>query len=189
MSKDKLNPRQREAVDYTGGPLLVLAGAGSGKTRVLTAKIADIIEKGYAEPWEILAMTFTNKAAQEMRERVESILPGRGIRVKLGTFHSVCAWILRREAHYLGYNENFTIYDADDQKTLIRRLLKGIISSTKITPGLVKGYISRNKNNGISSEEAMEQASSQSEIDLAKVYFEYQERLKSSGAFDFDDLL
>ncbi|NOQ21440.1 MAG: AAA family ATPase [Candidatus Aegiribacteria sp.] len=189
MSKDQMNPRQREAVDYTGGPLLILAGAGSGKTRVLTAKIADIIEKGYAEPWEILAMTFTNKAAQEMRGRVESVLPGRGGRVRLGTFHSICAWILRREAHYLGYNQNFVIYDADDQKTLIRRLLKGINSSTKITPGLAKGYISRSKNEGISSEEAMLQASGQSEIDLAEVYHKYQERLKSSGAFDFDDLL
>ncbi len=189
MIKDELNSRQREAVDYTGGPLLVLAGAGSGKTRVLTAKIAGIIEEGYAEPWEILAMTFTNKAAQEMRERVESILPGKGSRVKLGTFHSICAWILRREAHYLGYNENFTIYDADDQKTLIRRLLKSISSSTKITPGLMRGYISRNKNEGIGAEEAMQQASSQSDIDLAEVYLKYQERLKSSGAFDFDDLL
>ena len=189
MSKDQMNPRQREAVDYTGGPLLILAGAGSGKTRVLTAKIAHIIEKGYAEPWEILAMTFTNKAAQEMRERVESMLPGRGSRVRLGTFHSICAWILRREAHCLGYNENFVIYDADDQKTLIRRLLKGMNSSTKITPGRAKGYISGNKNEGISSEEAIEQASSQSEVDLAEVYQKYQERLKSSGAFDFDDLL
>jgi len=189
MKKDQLNPRQREAVEYTEGPLLVLAGAGSGKTRVLTAKIANIIENGYAEPWEILAMTFTNKAAQEMRERVNSILPGKGSRVRMGTFHSICAWILRREAHYLGYSENYTIYDADDQKTLIRRLLKRINSSTKITPGLAKGYISRNKNEGISAEEAMQQADSQRDIDLAEVYLEYQERLKNSGAFDFDDLL
>jgi DNA helicase-2/ATP-dependent DNA helicase PcrA len=189
MKIDKLNSRQREAVNYTEGPLLVLAGAGSGKTRVLTAKIADIIEKGHAEPWEILAMTFTNKAAQEMRERVNNILPGRCSRIRMGTFHSVCAWILRREAHHLGYNENYTIYDADDQKTLIRRLLKSIDSSTKITPGLAKGYISNNKNDGISAEEAMQRADGQREIDLAGVYLKYEERLKSSGAFDFDDLL
>ncbi len=189
MSIEQLNSRQREAVDYTEGPLLVLAGAGSGKTRVLTAKIADIIEKCYAEPWEILAMTFTNKAAQEMRERVNSILPGRGSRIRMGTFHSVCAWILRREAHHLGYNKNYTIYDADDQKTLIRRLLKNIDSRTKITPGLVKGYISSNKNDGISAEEAMLHADGQREIDLAEVYLKYEERLKSSCAFDFDDLL
>ena len=189
MKIDKLNSRQREAVNYTEGPLLVLAGAGSGKTRVLTAKIADIIKKGHAEPWEILAMTFTNKAAQEMRERVNSILPGRGSRVRMGTFHSVCAWILRREAHHLGYNENYTIYDADDQKTLIRRLLKSINPSTKITPGLAKGYISNNKNDGISAEEAMQRADGQREIDLAEIYLKYEERLKSSGAFDFDDLL
>ena len=172
MKKDKLNPRQLEAVEYTEGPLLVLAGAGSGKTRVLTAKIANIIESGYAEPWEILAMTFTNKAAQEMRERVNSILPGKGSRVRMGTFHSICAWILRREAHHLGYSENYTIYDADDQKTLIRRLLKRINSSTKITPGIAKGYISKNKNEGISAEEAMQQADSQRDIDLAEVYLE-----------------
>ena len=189
MIVDQLNSRQKEAVDYTDGPLLVLAGAGSGKTRVLTAKIADIIEKGYAEPWEILAMTFTNKAAQEMRERVNSILPGRGSRIRMGTFHSVCAWILRREAHHLGYNENYTIYDSDDQKTLIRRLLKNIDSSTKITPGLAKGYISSSKNEGISAEEAMQHAKGQREIDLAGVYLKYEERLKASGAFDFDDLL
>jgi DNA helicase II / ATP-dependent DNA helicase PcrA len=189
MLKDELNPKQQEAVDHSGGPLLVLAGAGSGKTRVLTTRITDIIKNGLAEPWEILAMTFTNKAAQEMRDRVESMLPGKGSRVKMGTFHSICAWILRREARYLGYSENFTIYDADDQKTLIRRLLKSINSSTKITPGAMKGYISRNKNNGISADEAMQQASGQREIDLAEVYLKYQDRLKSSGAFDFDDLL
>lgn len=189
MKIDKLNSRQREAVHYTEGPLLVLAGAGSGKTRVLTAKIADIIEKGHSEPWEILAMTFTNKAAQEMRDRVNSILPGSGSRVRMGTFHSVCAWILRREAHHLGYNENYIIYDADDQKILIRRLLKNTNLSTKITPGVVKGYISDNKNDGISAEEAMQRADGQREIDLAEIYLKYEERLKSSGAFDFDDLL
>jgi DNA helicase-2/ATP-dependent DNA helicase PcrA len=186
---EQLNSRQREAVDYTEGPLLVLAGAGSGKTRVLTAKIADIIEKSYAEPWEILAMTFTNKAAQEMRERVNSILPGRVSGIRMGTFHSVCAWILRREAHHLGYNENYTIYDADDQKTLIRRLLKNSDSKTKITPGLAKGYISGNKNDGISAEEAMQHADGQRETDLAEIYLKYEERLRSFCAFDFDDLL
>ena len=186
---EQLNPRQREAVEYEDGPLLVLAGAGSGKTRVLIAKIADIIEKGHAEPWKILAMTFTNKAAQEMRERVNKILPGRSSRIRMGTFHSICAWILRREAHHLGYNENYTIYDADDQKTLIRKLIKTVNSTTKITPGLAKGYISKNKNNFISAEEAVRDADNQREIDLAGVYLSYEERLKASGAFDFDDLL
>lgn len=189
MNNEQLNARQQEAVAYREGHLLILAGAGSGKTRVLTAKIADIIRNRLAEPWEILAMTFTNKAAGEMRERVEKMLPGRGSRVRMGTFHSICAWILRREAHHLGYSENFTIYDADDQKTLIRRLLKRLSIPSKITPGTARGYISRCKNDGISSEEALEGASTQRETDLAGIYSAYQERLKESGAFDFDDLL
>ena len=189
VMKDDLNLRQLEAVNYMDGPLLVLAGAGSGKTRVLTEKIARIIETDYSEPWEILAMTFTNKAAGEMRNRIETLLPGRGFRVRMGTFHSICAWILRREAHHLGYNENYSIYDADDQRTLIRILLRNSGTKTKITPGQVKGYISRNKNNGISPEEALLQVSNQKETDLAEVYIKYQERLKTSGAFDFDDLL
>lgn len=189
MDNEQLNSRQQEAVACREGHLLILAGAGSGKTRVLTARIADIIRSGLAEPWEILAMTFTNKAADEMRERVEKMLPGRGSRVRMGTFHSICAWILRREAHHLGYSENFTIYDADDQKTLIRRLLKRLTVPSRITPGTARGYISRCKNDGISSEEAREEASTQRELDLAGVYTAYQERLKESGAFDFDDLL
>ncbi len=187
--KDNLNLRQLEAVNYMDGPLLVLAGAGSGKTRVLTEKIARIIKTDYSAPWEILAMTFTNKAAGEMRKRVETLLPGKGFRVRMGTFHSICAWILRREAHYLGYNENYSIYDADDQRSLIRIILKNSEFKTKITPGLAKGYISRNKNSGIPPEEALLQVVNQREADLAEVYRKYQERLKTSGAFDFDDLL
>ncbi|MCK4672162.1 MAG: UvrD-helicase domain-containing protein, partial [Candidatus Aegiribacteria sp.] len=156
---------------------------------VLTEKIARIIKTDYSAPWEILAMTFTNKAAGEMRKRVETLLPGKGFRVRMGTFHSICAWILRREAHYLGYNENYSIYDADDQRSLIRIILKNSEFKTKITPGLAKGYISRNKNSGIPPEEALLQVVNQREADLAEVYRKYQERLKTSGAFDFDDLL
>ncbi len=189
MSNDDLNPRQQEAVAHREGHLLILAGAGSGKTRVLTAKIADIIQRELAHPWEILAMTFTNKAAGEMRERVEKMLPGKGSRVKMGTFHSICAWILRREAHHLGYSENFSIYDADDQKTLIRRILKDFSAASRITPGTALSYISRCKNDGITADEAVEESESQRETDLAGVYSRYQERLKDSGAFDFDDLL
>lgn len=186
---DNLNERQREAVEYNKGPLLVLAGAGSGKTRVLTAKITEIIKQDYAEPWEILAMTFTNKAADEMRQRIERMLPGSGRRVRMGTFHSICAWILRREAHNLEYPSNFTIYDADDQKTLIRRLLKTVSTETKITPGIARSYISNYKNDNISPEEVEEAAAGRREKDIAAVYREYQKRLKESGAFDFDDLL
>jgi len=189
VSSENLNPVQKEAVDYSDGHLIILAGAGSGKTRVLTSKIARIIGRGLAEPWQVLAMTFTNKAAGEMRERVERMLPGKGSRVRMGTFHSVCAWILRREAHHLGFNENFTIYDADDQKTLMRRLLKGRGISTRITPGIALSYISRCKNDGVTAEEASESASSARDRELAEVYGAYQERLRDSGAFDFDDLL
>lgn len=187
--KEDLNLRQLEAVNYMDGPLLVLAGAGSGKTRVLTEKIARIIETDYSAPWEILAMTFTNKAAGEMRRRIEMLLPGKGSKVRMGTFHSICAWILRREAHHLGYNENYSIYDADDQRTLLRIILKNTGFKTKITPGLAKGYISRSKNSGITPEEAVLQVVNQRETDLAEVYMKYQEHLKASGAFDFDDLL
>ncbi len=187
--KEDLNLRQLEAVNYMDGPLLVLAGAGSGKTRVLTEKIARIIETDYSAPWEILAMTFTNKAAGEMKKRIEVLLPGKSFRIRMGTFHSICAWILRREAHHLGYNENYSIYDADDQRTLLRIILKNSEFKTKITPGLAKGYISRSKNSGITPEDAVLQVVNQREVDLAEVYMKYQERLKTSGAFDFDDLL
>lgn len=189
MKSLNLNEKQLEAIEYMDGPLLVLAGAGSGKTRVLTRKIARIIECRFAQPWEILAMTFTNKAAGEMRERIERLLPGSGARVRMGTFHSICAWMLRREAHQLGYSENFTIYDADDQKTLIRRLLKDSAIVSRITPASLKGYISNSKNREISPEEALQQAMNQRETDLAELYRRYQSRLKDYGAFDFDDLL
>ena len=189
MDLTLLNPSQLEAVEYFGGPLLVLAGAGSGKTRVLACRIAGIIETGRARPWDILAMTFTNKAAGEMRRRVSTLIPGEGDRVKAGTFHSICAWILRREAHHLGFSENFTIYDADDQKVLIRKLLKNREMTTGITPGQVRDDISRKKNDGIGPEDALLQASNPRETDLAGMYGAYQQALRDSGAMDFDDLL
>ena len=189
MTIHQLNSSQKEAVKHREGHLLVLAGAGSGKTRVLTARIVDIIHGGDARPWEILAMTFTNKAAQEMRERLKRTLPGDGGKVRMGTFHSICAWILRREAGALGHSPNFTIYDADDQKTLVRRILKQVTIETRITPGMAKGYISWSKNCGITPEEAEASSQSRRDRDLARIYRSYQERLRRSGAFDFDDLL
>jgi len=189
MDLSQLNTRQLEAVEYFDGPLLVLAGAGSGKTRVLTCKVARIMDLGYASPEQILAMTFTNKAASEMKKRVASLIPRGGGRVRVGTFHSICAWILRREAHHLGYSEKFTIYDADDQKTLIKRLLKKRVSNVSVTPGQIKSYISRQKNAAISPEQAGDSASNDREHELALLYSVYQEHLKSSAAFDFDDLL
>lgn len=184
-----LNEAQTEAVEYNSGHLLVLAGAGSGKTRVLTAKIARIVDAGIAKPWEILAMTFTNKAAGEMRERVHKTLSTSNARLRMGTFHSICAWILRREARNLGYPENFSIFDGDDQTTLIRRLLKSESLPLKVTPGAAKGFISTSKNDLISPVEALSSASSPFQESLARMYDAYQKELRKSGAFDFDDLL
>jgi DNA helicase-2/ATP-dependent DNA helicase PcrA len=186
-----LNKEQEEAVQYNSGHLLVLAGAGSGKTRVLTSKIVRIIDSGIARPWQILAMTFTNKAAGEMRERIHRQLgtDGENQRVKMGTFHSICVWILRREARTLGFSENFSIYDGDDQKTLVRRMIKSTAAPLKITSGAAKGFISLCKNDLISVEEALSSASSPYHESMALVYQAYQEELKKSSAFDFDDLL
>lgn len=184
-----LNESQLEAVQYNSGHLLVLAGAGSGKTRVLTAKIARIIDTGIAKPWQILAMTFTNKAAGEMRERIYKQLNDSTKRLRMGTFHSICAWILRREARSLGFPENFSIYDGDDQKTLIRRILKTSVFPMKVTPGAVKGYISNSKNDLITVEDALSASSTPYQESLAIVYRDYDKELQKCGAFDFDDLL
>ncbi len=185
----KLNKEQQEAVQYNSGHLLVLAGAGSGKTRVLTAKIAHIIDTGLAKPCQILAMTFTNKASGEMRERIYNQLNDNSIRLRMGTFHSICAWILRREARALGFPENFSIYDGDDQKTLIRRILKKTELPMKVTPGAARGYISTSKNDLITAEEALSAASTPYQESLALVYQNYDKELHNNGAFDFDDLL
>lgn len=184
-----LNEAQKQAVQYNDGHLLVLAGAGSGKTRVLTAKIARIIDTGLARPAEVLAMTFTNKAAGEMRERIQTALDSPGIRLRMGTFHSICAWVLRREARTLGFPENFSIFDGDDQATLIRRLIKTLELPMKVTPSAAKGYISNSKNEMISPEEAVQGADNPYKESLAKLYLDYQKELQKCGAFDFDDLL
>ena len=128
---DTLNDRQKEAVLHTDGPLLILAGAGSGKTRVLTHRIAYLIAEKGVNPWNILAITFTNKAAHEMRERVDKIAGSEGGSVWVSTFHSTCVRILRRHIDRLGYDNNFTIYDADDQKTLIKEICRKMNIDTK----------------------------------------------------------
>ncbi len=189
MALPELNPEQAEAVEYMGGPLLVLAGAGSGKTRVLTCRIAHILAAGLSDPWRILAMTFTNKAAGEMTERVCSLVPGDARRVKMGTFHSICAWILRREAAAGGWPENFSIYDSDDQKALLRRLLKQEGDDSRLTPGSIQSWISRCKNSMLTPAAALEQAGSDIDRRLAGLYASYDEALRRNGAFDFDDLL
>ena len=129
---DTLNEQQREAVFHTEGPLLILAGAGSGKTRVLTHRIAYLIEEQQVNPWNILAITFTNKAAGEMRERVDKLVGYGSESIWVSTFHSMCVRILRRHIDLLGYDTNFTIYDSDDQKTLMREVCKLLQVDTKI---------------------------------------------------------
>ncbi|OUK35851.1 hypothetical protein BU183_07395, partial [Enterococcus faecium] len=142
-----MNPRQKEAVLHTDGPLLLMAGAGSGKTRVLTHRIAYLIEEKEVNPWNILAITFTNKAAKEMKERVNAILASGGEDVWVSTFHSMCVRILRRDVDFIGYNRNFTIIDSSEQLTLMKRILKELnIDPKKYDPRSILGTISQAKN-------------------------------------------
>ena len=188
---DTLNPMQKEAVLHTEGPLLVLAGAGSGKTRVLTHRIAYLIEEKGINPWNILAITFTNKAAGEMRERVDKLVGFGADSIWVSTFHSSCVRILRRHIESLGYTTNFTIYDTDDQKTLMRNVLK----SLEMDPKLYKdramlSVISTAKNELISAVEFELNASGDfRQKKVAQVYKEYQSQLKKNNALDFDDLI
>lgn len=141
-----MNPRQKEAVLHTDGPLLLMAGAGSGKTRVLTHRIAYLIEEKEVNPWNILAITFTNKAAKEMKERVNAILASGGEDVWVSTFHSMCVRILRRDVDFIGYNRNFTIIDSSEQLTLMKRILKELnIDPKKYDPRSILGTISQAK--------------------------------------------
>lgn len=188
---DTLNPMQKEAVLHTEGPLLVLAGAGSGKTRVLTHRIAYLIEEKGINPWNILAITFTNKAAGEMRERVDRLVGFGADSIWVSTFHSSCVRILRRHIENLGYTTNFTIYDSDDQRTLMRLVLKTL----DIDPKLYKdramlGLISTAKNELITAEEFEKNASSDfRQKKAASIYKEYQSQLRKNNALDFDDLI
>jgi DNA helicase-2/ATP-dependent DNA helicase PcrA len=185
-----LNPAQREAVTYTSGPLLVLAGAGSGKTRVLTYRIAYLIGAKRVNPWNILAVTFTNKAAGEMKERVERLLGKAGTDVWVSTFHSWCARNLRREAHLLGYTKSFSIYDQDDQRSVIKKCMEELeISSKKFSPDAVQSRISSAKDRLLAWEDFSSQAKDFFEENVAKVYQLYQRKLQEANAFDFDDLI
>ena len=185
-----LNDKQDAAVQHTEGPLLLLAGAGSGKTRVLTHRIAYLIEQG-VNPYHILAITFTNKAAQEMRERVDRIVSYGAESVWVSTFHSLCVRILRRYIDRLEYENNFTIYDSDDQKTAIKACLKKLNMNPKQYPErMLMSEISKAKERFVSPSEYDREASGQyRKMQIAKVYREYQDRLKQSNALDFDDLL
>ena len=185
-----LNPAQREAVEHPGGPLLVLAGAGSGKTRVLTARIAHLITTLHVAPQRIFAVTFTNKAAGEMRTRIGQLLGADPRGLWIGTFHSLSARLLRREAPLLGFGPNFTIYDSDDSEALVKRLLEARQLSTKVyPPRTVHGVISSAKNRMLTPEELGAQMDTPMIKVAADVYAALGPALKQANAMDFDDLL
>ncbi|MCF7808876.1 MAG: UvrD-helicase domain-containing protein [Candidatus Marinimicrobia bacterium] len=185
-----LNPQQKAAVEALEGPVLIFAGAGSGKTRVLTHRIANLIHSGVAQPHEILSVTFTNKAAGEMRERVTSLL-GKGLdHVNMGTFHSICARILRRDALHIGYEQNFSIYDDDDGLRVVKNLMKEMqISTDFIKPRSIYYRIKQYKSQMIFPDEAIDFALSELDDKVVEVYTRYQAELKKNSAMDFDDLL
>lgn len=188
---DTLNAEQREAVFHTEGPLLILAGAGSGKTRVLTHRIAYLIEEKGINPWNILAITFTNKAAGEMRERVDDIVGFGSESIWVSTFHSTCVRILRRHIDRLGYDNNFTIYDSDDQKTLMKDVCKLLQIDTKTyRERTILSAISSAKDELVTPEEYELNAYGDfSKKKIAEAYKEYERQLKANNALDFDDLL
>lgn len=188
---DTLNPMQREAAVHTEGPLLILAGAGSGKTRVLTHRIAYLMEEKGVNPWNILAITFTNKAASEMRERVNKIAGMGAESVWVSTFHSACVRILRRHIEVLGFGSNFTIYDADDQKTVMKEIFRKFDINTKIYKERgVLAEISHAKDELITPEEMELNAGGDPDArKIAGMYKEYQSILRGNNALDFDDLI
>jgi len=186
---EKLNPQQRSAVTVSDGPVLVVAGPGSGKTRVLTQRIAYLIASEGIRPWQILAVTFTNKAAREMQARLEALLPGQALEgILLGTFHSICARILRRESEHLPIESNFVIFDSDDQERLIKTVIREFNLNDKLfRAASVHAAISRAKNELIGADDYPIQTY-RDEV-VRRVYTEYQKRLIASNAVDFDDLL
>ena len=188
---DTLNGPQKEAVLHTDGPLLILAGAGSGKTRVLTHRIAYLIDEKGVNPWNILAITFTNKAAEEMRQRVDSLVNFGAESIWVSTFHSMCVRILRRFIDRLGYETRFTIYDTDDQKTLMKEVCRKVDIDTKVfKERSLLSAISSAKNEMILPDEFELNAGGDfGQRKIAKVYREYEAQLKSNNALDFDDLL
>jgi DNA helicase-2/ATP-dependent DNA helicase PcrA len=185
-----LNPAQRAAVEHRGGPLLIVAGAGSGKTRVLTRRIAHLIASGDASPGEILAITFTNKAAGEMKERVAALV-GPPVRTMwVSTFHSACVRILRSESKHLGISSSFTIYDQQDSQRLMTMVIRDLnLDSKRYTPRAFTAQVSNLKNDLVDHEIFAGRASNHMEEVLAEAYGEYQRRLRQANAFDFDDLI
>src|SRR4051795_8336535 len=188
---ETLNAEQREAVLHLNGPLLILAGAGSGKTRVITSRIAYLVGDGHAKPNEVLAVTFTNKAAEEMRARVESLLGSDLSGMWVSTFHALCARLLRREAPAIGLSRDFVIYDSSDQLSVVKQALKELhIDDSFVQPRAALSRISHAKNR-MESPEAMAAGAGWNRRDdhVAKVYEYYIKALQESSALDFDDLL
>ncbi len=188
---DSLNPEQREAVLHISGPLLIIAGAGSGKTRVIASRIAYLVGDGHAQPDEVLAVTFTNKAAEEMRTRVETLLGSDCSRMWVSTFHSLCARLLRREAPAIGLSRDFVIYDSSDQLTVVKQALKALhVDDSFIQPRAALSRISQAKNRMEGPNEVAAAASwNRRDEQIAKVYEYYLNTLRDSNGLDFDDLL
>ena len=190
MSLKSLNKTQKAAVEAIDGPVLIFAGAGSGKTRVLTHKLYYLVDQGLFKPEEILAVTFTNKAAKEMKERVMKLLKTNELDLSMGTFHSICARILREDIEVLGFSKHFAIYDVKDQLDLIKVLFEEFeISKTLITPNQLRNQISLFKNKMMDAVAVDRKARTILEKTVSKIYIEYQKNLKLNDALDFDDLL
>ncbi|HEX3427315.1 MAG TPA: UvrD-helicase domain-containing protein, partial [Candidatus Limnocylindrales bacterium] len=187
----RLNPEQARAVTTTDGPLLILAGAGSGKTRVLAHRIAYLVGVKSVRPWSILAVTFTNRAAGELRERIISLIGEPGRDVQAGTFHSLCARVLRRDGEAIGIDRRFVVYDTEDQQSLMKQLLReeDLPLTGEFRPSAVLGAISRAKNEMLDARFLRENAVNHHERTIARLAVRYGERLKKVGALDFDDLL
>jgi DNA helicase-2/ATP-dependent DNA helicase PcrA len=185
-----LNPQQQASVIHQGSPLLVVAGAGSGKTRVLTRRIAYLLGQRGVNPYEVLAITFTNKAAAEMKERVAELVGDRARSMWVSTFHSACVRILRQEAAKLGYSNSFTIYDSSDSLRLITLVMKDMnLDIKRYAPRAVAGLISQAKNELQGPADFVQSADNQFNEVVAEVFAHYQKRLVSANAMDFDDLI
>ena len=190
MKFKNLNKEQKEAVELIGGPILIFAGAGSGKTRVLTHKIAYLVQEVGMPPENILAVTFTNKAANEMKKRVQQLLNIDVSSMSVGTFHSISARILRKEIHRLGYSNDFVIYDQDDSRTLIKGVIRDMMLDEKtFVPKAIQGHISKYKNQMLDPEFISKTASGYFDEKLGEIYAQYQNSLQDNNALDFDDLL
>ena len=190
MNIDNLNNCQREAVLYNSGPLLILAGAGSGKTRVLTTKIGYLIEDMNVSPYNILAITFTNKAAKEMKDRIHLLIGDISKSLQVSTFHSFGLRLLRENCNVLGYDNNFVIMDSDDSLTVVKKILKELNYDPKVyNPRGIRNKISSCKNEMIMPNDYAKYAVSEYEKVVLKVYEKYEDKLRRNNSVDFDDLL